>query len=245
MSALYINVVEINYVLNLFYYVVLTALCLAVLCQMTSFWFLNFQNINYMMLFVWSNVFRLALVRRWATMQSVGSSRTSWKWRMLQMPHKDHSGETRRQTRCIPYLNVIWSNWYLDISPGISPHMNRSTLAEITVISPTSIYKPHYFHNRSFKKEKSVFHQMWGSLSLVFGLLSSLYHIFATQTRFISSLQLLVNEELFHQSSFCLINIVSSVQLLCKERYLHFSGGGKSPRGKCPRPYLIPSKDLN
>src|SRR6218665_4228386 len=46
---------------------------------------------------------------------------------------------------------------------------------------------------------------------------------------------LLVNKELFHQSSFYSININSSVQLLFKQRYLHFSRGekvrGRSVRG--------------
>jgi len=58
----------------------------------------------------------------------------------------------------------------------------------------------------------------------------SLFYIFATQTRSLSSIQLLVKKELFHQPSFYFKNIVSSVQLPFKKRYLHFSWG------KCPRP---------
>jgi len=53
----------------------------------------------------------------------------------------------------------------------------------------------------------------------------SLFYVFATQPRFLSSVQLLVNNELFHQSSFYLKNVVSSVQLLFKQRYLHFLRG--------------------
>src|SRR6218665_197567 len=54
------------------------------------------------------------------------------------------------------------------------------------------------------------------------------------QPRFLPSLQLLVKNELFHQFRFYLKNIVSSVQLLFKKSYLHFSSGEKSG-GKCPR----------
>src|SRR6218665_857361 len=42
-----------------------------------------------------------------------------------------------------------------------------------------------------------------------------------------TSIQILVNNELFHQSIFYLRNSVSSVQLLFQKRYLHFSPGGK------------------
>src|SRR6218665_1279836 len=87
------------------------------------------------------------------------------------------------------------------------------------MINPTSI------------STKNVFHQMQGSFRSIFGLISSLFYVFATQPRFLSSVQLLVNHELFHQSSFYLKNIVSSIQLLFKQRYLHFSLGEKSPRG--------------
>ena len=59
----------------------------------------------------------------------------------------------------------------------------------------------------------------------VLGLNSSLFHVLITQSRFLSSVQLLVNKELFRQSSFYFINIVSSVQVLFKQRYLHFSLG--------------------
>jgi len=55
------------------------------------------------------------------------------------------------------------------------------------------------------------------------------HYVFATQPRFLSSVQLLVNKELFHQSSLYFINIISSVQLLFKQPYLHFFGGGKCP----------------
>jgi len=53
-----------------------------------------------------------------------------------------------------------------------------------------------------------------------------MFYVFATQQRFISPVQLLVNNELFHQSSFYLKNIVLSFQLLFQQRYLHFSPGG-------------------
>src|SRR6218665_3964968 len=96
-------------------------------------------------------------------------------------------------------------------------------------INPTSI------------STKNVFHQMQGSFRSIFGLILSLFYVFATPPRFLSSFQLLVNNELFHQSSLYLKNIVSSVQLLFKKSYLHFSpgekSGGKCPGGKCPRPF--------
>src|SRR6218665_1509862 len=84
------------------------------------------------------------------------------------------------------------------------------------MINPTSI------------STKNVFHQMQGSFRSIFGLISSSFYVFATTPRFLSSFQLLVNNELFHQSSFYLKNIVSSVQLLFKKNYLHFSPGEKS-----------------
>src|SRR6218665_1352408 len=59
---------------------------------------------------------------------------------------------------------------------------------------------------------------------LIFGMASSLFYVFAAQPRFPSSVQLLVKKELFHQSSFYLVNIVSSAQLLFQQRYLHFCG---------------------
>jgi len=61
---------------------------------------------------------------------------------------------------------------------------------------------------------KNMLHQMYGSFRPTFGLISSLFYVFATQPRFLSSFQLLVIKELFHQSSFYLKNIVSSFQLL-------------------------------
>src|SRR6218665_789209 len=65
-----------------------------------------------------------------------------------------------------------------------------------------------------------------------------MFYVFATQQRFPSPVQLLVNNELFHQSSFYLNNIVSSCQLLFQQRYLHFSPGGnvrgEMSEGKCP-----------
>jgi len=79
---------------------------------------------------------------------------------------------------------------------------------------------------------------MWGSVRSVFVLVSSLYHIFATQPRFLSPIQLLVTNELFHQSSLYLIDLVLSFQFLCKQRYLHFSCGEMFGR-KCPRPVLF------
>src|SRR6218665_3081222 len=83
-------------------------------------------------------------------------------------------------------------------------------------INPTSI------------STKNVFHQMYGSYISIFGLISSIFNVFATQQRFLSSLQLRVINELFHQSSFYLKNIVSSSQFLFKKSYLHFSLGEMS-----------------
>ena|SRR6218665_1307373 len=62
---------------------------------------------------------------------------------------------------------------------------------------------------------------MQGSFRSIVGLISSLYYVFARQPRFLSSLQLLVYKELFHQSSFYMRNSVSSVQLLFKKSYVH------------------------
>jgi len=55
-----------------------------------------------------------------------------------------------------------------------------------------------------------------------------IFQVVATQQRFISPIQLLLNNELFHQSSFYLRNIVSSFQLLFQQRCLHFSPGEMS-----------------
>src|SRR6218665_3070912 len=52
----------------------------------------------------------------------------------------------------------------------------------------------------------------------------SLFYVFATPRRFLSSFQLLVNNELFHQSSFYLRKVINI-----------FLRGEKSG-GKCPRP---------
>src|SRR6218665_2825277 len=76
---------------------------------------------------------------------------------------------------------------------------------------------------------------MVGSFRSAFGIILSLFYVFAPPPIFLSSFQLLVNNELFHQSSFYLKNIVLSVQLLFKKSYLHFSPGGKCPGGKCCR----------
>jgi len=54
-----------------------------------------------------------------------------------------------------------------------------------------------------------------------------MFYVFATQQRFLSPVQLLVNNELFHQSSFYLKNTVLSFQVLFQQRYLHSSPGGK------------------
>src|SRR6218665_291417 len=53
------------------------------------------------------------------------------------------------------------------------------------------------------------------------------FYVSATQQRFLSPVQLLVNNELFHQSSFYFKNIVLSFQLVFQQRYLHFPPGGK------------------
>src|SRR6218665_3339378 len=110
----------------------------------------------------------------------------------------------------------------------------------ITVINPTSIYGPNYFHQSHFHFNKErfssnvrlVYINFWSNFVII---LRFCY----TAPRFLSSFQLLVNNELFHQSSFYLKYIVSSAQLLFKKSYLHFSLGGKSPGGKCPRPVQL------
>src|SRR6218665_3571621 len=68
---------------------------------------------------------------------------------------------------------------------------------------------------------------MSGSFMSIFWLISSIFNVFATQQRFLLSLQLRVIKELFHQSSFYLKNIVSSFQFLFKKSYSHFSPWGK------------------
>ena len=55
------------------------------------------------------------------------------------------------------------------------------------------------------------------------GLISSIFYVFATQQRFLTSVQLLVTNELFHQSSFYWENIVLSFQLLFQQHYMRFS----------------------
>src|SRR6218665_1050667 len=67
---------------------------------------------------------------------------------------------------------------------------------------------------------------MYGSFRSIVWLISSLLCVFATHRRFLSSVKLLVNKALFYSSSLYLKNIVSSVQLLYKQRYhrLIFSG---------------------
>ena len=72
---------------------------------------------------------------------------------------------------------------------------------------------------------------MWGSFTSVFGLVSSLFHIFVTQPRLLSSIPIPVNKELFHQSSFYLSN------LFCI--FLGGKGWGRNVQRKCPRPLLI------
>ena len=72
---------------------------------------------------------------------------------------------------------------------------------------------------------KKVFHQILGSFWSISGLFSSFFYVFATQQSFLSPVQLLVNNELFHQSSFYLEDIVLSFQLLFQQRYLHFLRG--------------------
>src|SRR6218665_1813811 len=69
---------------------------------------------------------------------------------------------------------------------------------------------------------------MLGSFRSKFELISSLFYVFATQSRFLSAFHLRIIKELFDQSSFYLKNSVSSVQLLFKKSYLHFSPGKES-----------------
>ena len=70
-----------------------------------------------------------------------------------------------------------------------------------------------------------MFHQMCKSVRSVFGLVASLQNVFATQPRIHLSVQLLVNKELFHQSSFYLITILTSVHLPFKHHFSHESRG--------------------
>jgi len=80
------------------------------------------------------------------------------------------------------------------------------------------------------------FINIWANLAI--------FYFFATKQRFLLSVQLLGNNELFHQSSIYLKNIVLSFQLLFQQRYMHFSpgkkSGGKCP-GECPRPKIKPA----
>src|SRR6218665_1094762 len=84
---------------------------------------------------------------------------------------------------------------------------------------------------------------MLRSFRSIFGLIPSIFNAFATQQRFLSPFQLLVNIELFHQSSFYLKNIVSISATL----FAFFSGGKVrvgNVRGKCPRPPRHLSREL-
>ena len=128
---------------------------------------------------------------------------------------------------------MVSGHFFRTFPMDISPRMNRSIEAEITVINPTSIYWPLYFHQSRFHFNTERVSS--NSFRSIFGLISSLLYVFAAQPRFLSSIQLLVNKELFHQSSWYLINIVSSVQLQFKQCSLHFSLV-KCPGRKCPRP---------
>jgi len=56
------------------------------------------------------------------------------------------------------------------------------------------------------------------------GLISPIFYVFATQPRFLSPLQLLVNKDLFLHEKY-----ISTVQRLFKKSYLHFHPG-ESPR---------------
>src|SRR6218665_1206285 len=82
-----------------------------------------------------------------------------------------------------------------------------------------------------------------GSFRSIVGLISSFFYVFATPPRFLSSFQLLVSNELFHQSSFYLKNILSSIQLLFKKSYLHFLRRENSG-GNVLDPYDFYYKDI-
>src|SRR6218665_145032 len=115
--------------------------------------------------------------------------------------------------------------------PDISPRMYSSIYAELTVINPTSIYGPNYFHQSHFHFNKERFSSNVRVGYIIFGLISSYYYVFSKKQRFLSSVQFLVNNELFNQSSFYLRNIVLSFQLLFQQRYTHFSPGGEVREG--------------
>src|SRR6218665_2832269 len=91
----------------------------------------------------------------------------------------------------------------------------------------------HYFHQISFHLHKTCLIKCESRIDQFYMPVSSLIYVLAAQPRFLSS----VNKELFHQSSFYLINSVSSVQLLFHQRYSLFAffSGGKSPGIKCSR----------
>src|SRR6218665_774976 len=67
----------------------------------------------------------------------------------------------------------------------------------------------------------------------MFGLISSIFYVFATQQRFLSPVQLLVNNELFHQSSFYLKILFYHSSFYCNNVICIFLPGEKS-EGKCP-----------
>src|SRR6218665_381300 len=69
-------------------------------------------------------------------------------------------------------------------SPGLAP-MNKLTEPEITV---KLLFSDHtFFINPASISTKNMFHQMRGSITSVFELVSSLFHVFATQPRFLSA----------------------------------------------------------
>src|SRR6218665_3651704 len=107
--------------------------------------------------------------------------------------------------------------------------MKSSIYAELSVINPTSIYRPNYFHQSLFHFNKERFpSNVRVAYNIDFGLISSIFNVFATQQRFLSSLQLRVIKELFHQSSFYLKN--SSLYL---RKVIKIFLRGKSSGGKC------------
>jgi len=69
-----------------------------------------------------------------------------------------------------------------------------------------------------------------------------IFLVFATQQIILPPVQLLFNNELFHQSGFYLKNIVLLFRLLFQQRYLHLSPGEKVQGWKCPRPVFL--KDI-
>ena len=77
----------------------------------------------------------------------------------------------------------------------------------------------------------------------VFGLVSSSYSIFTTQPRNFSAVQLLDNKELLHQSSFYLINILSSSSFYLGN--VSFNNlGGRNVRGEMSGGNFLYSKVL-